>query len=67
MNSSSNVIGLLTLAPLHHSQEDPFVHDESDLPREKFCEEVDKQITAVDERAKFITFDLAYGPASLSR
>mmetsp|Transcript_13743 Transcript_13743/g.23350 ORF Transcript_13743/g.23350 Transcript_13743/m.23350 type:complete len:403 (-) Transcript_13743:528-1736(-) len=45
--------------------EDPFGHDESDLPLEKFCEEVDKQITAVDERAKLITFfDLAYGPAS---
>jgi len=48
----------------HHSQEDPFGYDESDLPLEKFCKEVDKQITAVAERAKIITFDLAYGPAS---
>ncbi|KAK1745821.1 hypothetical protein QTG54_003745 [Skeletonema marinoi] len=44
--------------------EDPFGHDESDLPLEKFCEEIDKQITAVDERAKIITFDLATGPAA---
>eukprot|EP00984_Skeletonema_dohrnii_P038846 scaffold42582_cov255-Skeletonema_dohrnii-CCMP3373.AAC.1 len=44
--------------------EDPFGHDESDLPLEKFCEEIDKQITAVDERAKIITFDLARGPAA---
>ena len=54
----------LILASHASLQEDPFGHDESDLPLEKFCEEVDKQITAVDERAKLITFDLAYGPAS---
>ena len=59
-----NVIGLLTQNSSHHSQEDPFGDDESDLPLEKFCEEVEKQITAVDERAKLISFDLAYGPAS---
>ena len=59
-----NVIGLLTLNSSHHSQEDPFGDDESDLPLEKFCKEVEKQITAVDERAKLITYDLAYGPAS---
>ena len=45
-------------------QEDPFGHDESDLPLEKFCQEIDKQITAVDERAKLITYDLARGPAA---
>eukprot|EP00985_Skeletonema_marinoi_P022062 scaffold13849_cov142-Skeletonema_marinoi.AAC.1 len=44
--------------------EDPFGHDESDLPLEKFCEEVDRQITAVDERAKLITFDIAHGPST---
>ena len=54
----------LILASHASLQEDPFGHDESDLPLEKFCEEVDKQITAVGERAKLITFDLAYGPAS---
>jgi len=32
--------------------EDPFGHDESDLPLEKFCEEVDRQVTAVDDRAR---------------
>lgn len=32
--------------------EDPFGHDESALPLEKFCEEVDRQVTAVDERAR---------------
>lgn len=47
-----------------NSQEDPFGYDESDLPLEKFCKEVDRQITAVAERAKIITFDLAHGPAS---
>ena len=45
-------------------QEDPFGHDESDLPLEKFCQEIDKQITAIDERAKLITYDLARGPAA---
>ena len=46
------------------SQEDPFGHDESDLPLEKFCQEIDTQITAVDERAKFITYDLSRGPVA---
>ena len=54
----------LILASHASLQEDPFGHDESDLPLEKFCEEIDKQITAVDERAKIITFDLATGPAA---
>jgi len=34
------------------------------LPLEKFCEEVDRQITAVGERAKLIAFDIADGPST---
>ena len=73
MNSPSFVV-TLRLAVAHNdssrivsnslSQEDPFGHDESDLPLEKFCQEIEKQITAVDERAKLITYDLARGPAA---
>eukprot|EP00984_Skeletonema_dohrnii_P016429 scaffold7310_cov154-Skeletonema_dohrnii-CCMP3373.AAC.5 len=44
--------------------EDPFGNDESYLPLEKFCEEVDRQITAVGERAKLITYDIADGPST---
>mmetsp|Transcript_24232 Transcript_24232/g.34666 ORF Transcript_24232/g.34666 Transcript_24232/m.34666 type:complete len:377 (-) Transcript_24232:170-1300(-) len=49
--------------------EDPFGDDESDLPLGKFCEEIHKQITAIDERAKFKlatrTDDIERGPADL--
>ncbi len=55
---------LTSYVSLSLSQEDPFGHDESDLPLEKFCQEIDKQITAVDERAKRLTYDLARGPAA---
>ena len=58
------IIGLLTRILVHLFQEDPFGQDESDLPLERFCEEVEKQINAIDERAKIITFDFAYGPSS---
>jgi len=60
----------LTLtSSLQRSQEDPFGDDESDLPLGKFCEEIHKQITAIDERAKFKlatrTDDIERGPADL--
>ncbi len=59
------LIGFLALAQkasltltssLQCSQEDPFGDDESDLPLGKYCEEIDKQITAIDERAKLTTY-----------
>ncbi|KAL7529637.1 hypothetical protein ACHAWF_003060, partial [Thalassiosira exigua] len=49
---------------LGNDLEDPFGHDESDLPLEKFCETVEKQINAIEERTESIAYDLAYGPTS---
>jgi len=46
--------------------EDPFGHDESDLPLEKFCETIETQVGAVTNRATIPTYNLAYGPV-LSR
>ena len=49
---------LLTMASLtatsylQRSQEDPFGDDESNLPLGKYCEEIDKQISALDEKAE---------------
>mmetsp|Transcript_38030 Transcript_38030/g.64998 ORF Transcript_38030/g.64998 Transcript_38030/m.64998 type:complete len:433 (+) Transcript_38030:1-1299(+) len=43
--------------------EDPFGHDESDLPLEKFCAEIEKQIIAIYGREHIVTYNLAYGPA----
>lgn len=37
-----------------NDMEDPFGHDESDLPLEKFCETIERQINAVHERAQII-------------
>lgn len=42
--------------------EDPFGHDESDLPLEKFCALIEGQINAIEERATIIPFNMAYGP-----
>lgn len=47
---------------LGNDMEDPFGHDESDLPLEKFCVTIEKQINAIDERAHMIPYNLAYGP-----
>ena len=46
--------------------EDPFGHDESDLPLEKFCETIETQVSAVKQRATIIPYNIAYGPV-LSR
>lgn len=46
--------------------EDPFGHDESDLPLEKFCETIEAQVGAVTQRATILPYKLAYGPV-LSR
>ena len=45
-----------------NDMEDPFGHDESDLPLEKYCLTIEKQINAIDERALGMSFNLAYGP-----
>ena len=42
--------------------EDPFGHDESDLPLEKFCETIETQVGAVTNRATIPSYSLAYGP-----
>ena len=42
--------------------EDPFGHDESDLPLEKFCETIETQVGAVTNRATILPYNLAYGP-----
>lgn len=46
-----------------NDMEDPFGHDESDLPLEQFCAAIEKQINAIDERAGMLTYNLAYGPS----
>lgn len=46
-----------------NDMEDPFGHDESDLPLDRFCATIEKQINAIDERAHLITYDLACGPS----
>ncbi|EJK70422.1 hypothetical protein THAOC_08223 [Thalassiosira oceanica] len=46
--------------------EDPFGHDESDLPLEKFCETIETQVGAVTNRATILPYNIAYGPV-LSR
>lgn len=50
-----------------NDMEDPFGFDESDLPLEKFCETVEKQINAIDERAHMDPYNLAYEPNFDSR
>ena len=45
-----------------NDMEDPFGHDESDLPLEKYCMTIEKQINAIDERALCTSYNLAYGP-----
>ncbi len=63
----------LTLtSSLQRSQVDPFGDDDSDLPLGKYCEEIDKQITAIAERAKLKLntctddiIDIERGPADL--
>lgn len=47
-----------------NDMEDPFGFDKSDLPLEKFCATIERQINAIDERADMITYNLAYGPPS---
>mmetsp|Transcript_8540 Transcript_8540/g.14823 ORF Transcript_8540/g.14823 Transcript_8540/m.14823 type:complete len:455 (-) Transcript_8540:326-1690(-) len=49
------------------NMEDPFGHDESDLPLGKFCREIERQINATDQRRQIITYNLALGPPSLPR
>mmetsp|Transcript_13953 Transcript_13953/g.24887 ORF Transcript_13953/g.24887 Transcript_13953/m.24887 type:complete len:382 (-) Transcript_13953:54-1199(-) len=49
---------------LGNDMEDPFGHDESDLPLEKYCMTVEYQINAVDERSHMIPYNIAYGPGS---
>ena len=46
-----------------NDMEDPFGHDESDLPLDGFCATIEKQINAIDERAHEILYDIACGPA----
>ena len=47
-----------------NDMEDPFGHDESDLPLAKFCDTIEKQINAVSQRARETPYNLAYGPSS---
>lgn len=46
-----------------NDMEDPFGHDESDLPLEAFCATIEMQLNAINMRADNISFNLAYGPS----
>uniref|UniRef100_A0A7R9ZD09 Bestrophin homolog n=1 Tax=Pseudictyota dubia TaxID=2749911 RepID=A0A7R9ZD09_9STRA len=46
-----------------NDMEDPFGHDVSDLPLEKFCTTIERQIEAIGQRADMAGYNLAYGPS----